>query len=322
MIKHGFLEKERTQRYRCKSCTRTFSDAAKRIYGLFRIPNEKVRGIVTALTEGSSIRGTARMIGVHRDTVLSVLKFAGERAENLLKKRLVDIVAEHVEVDEIWTYVMKRRKGYVNPEKDASWMGDYYVFTGMDSATKLMFIPVIGKRTELNTEIFMQTLAQSIKGRTQITTDGFRAYPKAVKKAFGNRVDFAQYYKEYNMLKKRFPKAYVSASELHKFKDSVRAKASDKPFLVRCGNPDPKKITTSRIERSNLTFRTFCKRMNRATICFSRDEEYLHCATMLFIADYNFVKLHAGLRRKTTPAMAAGVADRIFGIEDLLREGV
>ena len=173
LIKHGFLKKEHTQRYRCKRCVKTFSDADKRQFGVFRIKPEKIVQTITQLAEGGGIRSTARIVGLHRDTVLSVLKFAGQRSEELLKRKLINISSEHVEVDEIWTFVKRKVRKYVEPETDAGWFGDYYTFLGMDSKAKLMFLPLVGKRTEMNAKMFMEALAKSVKGRVQITTDGF-----------------------------------------------------------------------------------------------------------------------------------------------------
>jgi transposase-like protein/IS1 family transposase len=315
LIKHGFLIKEHTQRYRCKRCVKTYSDADKRQFGVFRIKPEKIKQTLTLLTEGNGIRASARIVGIHRDTVLSILKFAGQRCENLLKRKLVNVTAEHIEADEIWTFVHKKQTKSINPENDFNWWGDYYTYLGLESKTKLLFVPYVGKRTETSTKNFMDGLAKSVTGQVQITTDGFRAYRSAVKEAFGNRVDFAQYYKEYNMLK-GFKNRFISLSERHKWKDSYLAQANEKPYLVRAGNPDASLITTSRIERANLTLRTANKRFNRGTICFSRDEECLHYAVMLFVAHYNFVKPHSAIRK--TPAMEAGITDRKWMIEEML----
>lgn len=105
--------------------------------------------MITLLTEGNGIRPTARIVGIHRDTVLSILKFAGQRSEELLKRKLIDVTAEHIEVDEIWTFVKKKERKYLDPEINMGWYGDYYTFLGMESKTKLMFLPLVGKRTEI-----------------------------------------------------------------------------------------------------------------------------------------------------------------------------
>jgi len=316
LIKHGFLKKEHTQRYRCKRCVKTFSDADKRQFGVLRTKPDKIKQTLTLLTEGAGIRSSARIVGIHRDTVLSILKLAGQRCEDLLKRKLVNVTAEHIEVDELWTFVHKKQKRAINPEIDIDWRGDYYTYLGLDSKTKLLFLPLVGKRTETNTKIFMDELSKSVNGQVQITTDGFKPYRAAVKEAFGKRADFAQYYKEYNMLKERKFNPYVSISERQHLKDRYRPKENGKCYTVRSGNPDASLITTSRIERANLTLRTANKRFNRATICFSKDEEYLHYAVMLFVAHYNFVKLHGTI--KTTPAIASGITDRKWAVEEML----
>ena len=234
------------------------------------------------LTEGSGVRASARIVGIHRDTVLSILKFSGQRCEELLKRKLINVTAEHIEVDEIWTFVQKKQRQKINPEYDTDWRGDYYTYLGMESKTKLIFLPLVGKRTETNARNFMDELSKSVNGRVQITTDGFPAYRAAVKDTFGNRADFAQYYKEYNMLKERkIVSSYVSMSERHSWKDRYRPKENGKCYTVRLGKPDASLITTSRIERANLTLRNSNKRFNRATICFSKDEENLHYSLML-----------------------------------------
>ena len=285
---------------------------------MFRLDREKIRQVLVLLTEGNGIRACSRIVGIHRDTVLSILRFAGRRSEGLLKRKLVDIPAEHIEVDEIWTFVKKKERKYIDPETDMKWWGDYYTFLGLDSKTKLLFLPLVGKRTETSAKIFMESLAESVTGRIQITTDGFPAYREAVKHAFKDNVDFAQYYKEYNMLNKCKVNSFVAMAEQHNWKDRYRAQANGKPFLVRCGEPDGSLITTCRIERANLTLRTASRRFNRATICFSKDEEYLHYAVMLFVAHYNFVKPH-GTLKGLTPAIGAGIENKRWKICDLLR---
>jgi hypothetical protein len=144
----------------------------------------------------------------------------------------------------------------------------------------------------------------------------YRPYKKAVKEAFGNRVNFAQYYKEQNMYKKTFD-TRIAPSERHKYKESYIARANGNPYLVRSGSPNIDLITTSRIERANLTMRTSNRRFNRGTICFSKDEEFLHYSVMLFVAHYNFVKPHGTLKQKT-PAMASGITDRKWRVEEML----
>jgi IS1 family transposase len=265
LIKYGFLKKEKTQRYKCKRCNRFCSDADKRTFATLRSKPDKILMVLKLLTEGMGVRGAARGVGCHRDTVLRILKLAGQRSYNLLQKKLQDVPAKHVEVDEIWTFVQKKSEAGTDPELDMNPWGDFYVFLAIESQSKLLFMPTIGKRSENATWRFSDTLAKSTSGRFQLTSDGFRPYKKCIKECLGNRVDFAQFYKEYNMLQ--------ANKKLIKFNQAM--KDSQHLFVVRSGKPDKRRITTSHVERLNLSLRMMNRRFNRKTICFSKDEEYL-----------------------------------------------
>lgn len=299
LIKYGFLKKERTQKYRCKMCRRMCSDADKRTFGTLRSKPETIILVTNLLIEGVGIRGAARVANCHRDTVLRILKHTGQRSYDLLNTKLKDVKASHVEADEIHTFVLKKNRKDIDPEFDTNPWGDYYTFLAMDSESKLLFMPTIGKRSKNKTHCFANELAQSITDRFQLTTDGFRPYKYEMKQAFGSRIDFAQIYKEHHML-----------NAANKRKRAVHA--------VRSGNPDRSRITTSHMERGNLTLRIWNKRFNRKTICFSKDEEYLAYSIYLFTASYNFIKPHSALERKTTPAMASGIATNPLTIQQLI----
>lgn len=272
------------------------------------------------LAEGMGIRATARVVGVHRDTVLRILKFAGGRCQRLLENKLQNVKAESVQVDEIWTTVRRRLKAHqkVDPELDKSQEGDFYVFMGVSKETKLLFTPLVGKRTELSTELFSKALAGFIEGRVQVTSDGYRPYKDHITQAFGNRVDFAQYYKEFNTLKNEVvPPPVIGRDGV--LRQMIKAERPKSLFVVRSGTPEPSKISTCHIERCNLTLRTMNKRFNRETACFSKTVEYLNYSVFLFAAYYNFCKLHSSLDKKTTPAMAQGLAQAQWGINELVK---
>ena len=308
LIKYGFLKKEKTQRYKCKKCNRFCSDADKRTFGTLRSKPETVLMVLKLLTEGMGVRGTSRVVNCHRDTVLRILKLAGQRSYNLLKKKLVDVPVKHVEVDEIWTFVKRKSEINSNPELDLNPWGDFYVFFALESESKLLLMPTIGKRTEAATYRFAVLIyANPHFGRFQLTSDGFRPYKRAIRECLGNRVDFAQFYKEYNMLQ--------ANKKLSQFNKAM--KDSQHLFVVRSGNPDRKRITTSHVERLNLSLRTQNRRFNRKTICFSKDEEYLTYSVYLFAAFYNFCRTHMSLEKGQTPAMASGLSDRIWTIKEL-----
>lgn len=300
LVKYGFLKKERTQRYRCKMCKKLCSDVDKRTFGTLRSKPETILLIIRLLAEGMGIRSAARVSNCHRDTVLRVLKHAGNRSYDLLKRRLVDVKVNHVEVDETWTYVLKKNHKDLDPELDTNPWGDFYIFIGMESENKLMLMPTIGKRSELNTGLFAEELAKTTTGRFQLTSDGFKPYKKQMKQYLGDRIDFAQIYKEHHM-------------------HNATAKDKKEVHYVRSGKPDKRRITTSHVERINLTLRTHNKRFNRKTICFSKDEEYLAYSVYLFTAYYNFCQPHTSLGKRITPAMASEVTDMIWKAEDILK---
>jgi IS1 family transposase len=310
LIKYGFLKKEHTQRYRCKKCSRLCSEAHKRTFGTLRLQHDKILLVLKLLTEGMSVRGSARIANCHRDTVLRVLKHAGRRSYDLLHKKLQEVPVKHVEADETWTFVHKKSKPNTNPEFDLNPWGDFYIFLAIESQSKLLLMPTIGKRNEHATWRFADSMNKSTVGRFQLTTDGFRPYKSAIKESLGNRVDFAQFYKEYNMLTAN--KKHTSFNP--KLKDGQHL------FVVRSGEPDKKRITTSHVERVNLTLRTFNKRFNRKTICFSKDEEYLAYSVYLFAAHYNFCRKH--ITTRTTPAQSAGLTDKEWSILDLLNNAI
>jgi len=207
-----------------------------------------------------------------------------------------------VQLDEIWTYVGKHER-FVRPEENPVEVGDQYVFVAMDSETKLIPSFRVGKRNFTNTWHFVQDLQQRLANRAQITTDGFRPYVNAIEDAFGANVDYAmliKMYSESGQADKRYsPGEFVNAL----------------PIPVT-GNPKPHLISTSHIERQNLTIRMQLRRFTRLTNAFSKKLENLKAALSLHFTWYNFCRVHSTLR--VTPAMASGVADSVWDIQRLL----
>lgn len=262
----------------------------------------KILLVTQLLTEGVGIRASARIANIHRDTVLRILKHAGKRSYELLKRKLIDVPVKHVQADETWTFVQKKADKELDPELDLNPWGDFYIFLAIESETKLLLMPTIGKRSERHTELFAQDLKQATTGRFQLTTDGFRPYKRCMKNALGDRIDFAQFYKEVNMLNAN--------------KKFAGKKKSLK--VTRCGNPDKTRITTAHVERANLSLRHFNKRFTRKTITFSKDEEYLAYSVYLSVASHNFCKVHKGILGNQTPAMASELTDKQWDCLDLL----
>lgn len=266
------------------------------------LPIEKQIQIVSALVEGNSIRSTARMVGVEHKTVMRVLLRVGKRCETILDERMRSLSCKIVQLDEIWTYVAKHER-FVRPDENRIQVGDQYVFVAMDSETKLIPAFRVGKRNAETTWNFVQDLEQRLSVRAQITTDGFRPYVAAIEDAFGANVDYAMLIKTYDGTTgpdtRYSPGQFVNAL----------------PIPVT-GNPKLHLISTSHIERQNLTIRMQLRRFTRLTNAFSKKLDNLKAALSLHFAWYNFCRVHSSLR--VTPAMAANVTDRVFELSELL----
>jgi IS1 family transposase len=266
------------------------------------LPMEKQIQVVSALVEGNSIRATARMADIEHKTVLRVLLRVGDRCEQILSERMRNLPCRIVQADEIWTFVGKKEKR-VTADDDPEVVGDQYVFVAMDSESKLVPCYRVGKRNATNTWYFVQDLQERLAHRVQLTTDGFKPYLNAVDDAFGVDVDYAMLIKTYqegSQTDKRYsPGEFVNAL----------------PIPVT-GNPKANLISTSHIERQNLTIRMQLRRFTRLTNAFSKKLENLKAACALHFAWYNFCRIHLSLR--VTPAMASSVSDHVWNLEELL----
>ena len=263
---------------------------------------EKKIQILNCLVEGNSIRSTERMTGVHRDTIMRLLSQVGVACAKLLDEKLVNLNLQQVEVDEIWCYVGKKQKNVKADDKTRE-VGDQYVFVAMDAESKLIPSYLVGKRSEINAQELMRDLRFRVNGRPQLTTDGFKAYVEAVEKAFGSEVDYSQLVK------------------IYRGDETKRARYSPGEFVKSfptpvTGNPNPDRISTSYIERQNLTMRMQMRRFTRLTNAFSKKLGNLKAAVALHFAHYNFMRIHKSLR--CTPAMQAGIADHVWTWEELL----
>lgn len=268
------------------------------------LPVGKQTQIVSALAEGCSVRATARMVGFEHKTVMRVLLRVGAACARLLDEKVCRIRSRRVEVDEIWTYVFKKQARLT--EDDPPERGDQYVFTGMDSESKLMISYRVGKRDAATAFYLMQDLQARLANRVQLTTDGFRPYLMAVEDSFGMDVDYAVLVKLYG--------TGNTGDQAPEWYGPPRVIAA-MPTPVM-GKPNPKWISTSYIERQNLTMRMHMRRFTRLTNAFSKKLSSLKAAVALHFAHYNFVRIHETLR--VTPAMAAGVTDRLWTVDNLL----
>lgn len=269
-----------------------------------RLSTEKRAQIVAALVEGNSIRATCRMTGAAKGTVTKLLVDLGHACMTHHYETVRGVKAERVECDEIWSFCFAKEKN-VQPDKVGEFgYGDVWTWTGIDAGSKLVISYFVGRREAEDAQAFMHDLASRLSGRVQLTTDGFGPYLKAVRDNFGIDVDFAQLIKNYGRDFKEGTQRYSPPVCIGTER------------RVRIGDPDPTQISTSYVERQNLTMRMAMRRFTRLTNAHSKKLENLICAVALHFTYYNFVRTHATL--KTTPAVAAGVADHAWKLHELI----
>jgi transposase-like protein/IS1 family transposase len=303
----GTYGKRRIQRWRCNFCKITFCQPqAQSPLGTMRTSEEAAARAVQCLAEGCSIRSTERLTGLNRNTILRLLEVIGPRCERLLDSRMRNLRCRYLQCDEIWTFVQKKQRRVKNGERE---IGDQWVFVAMDADTKLVASFQIGKRSIENTRIFMSDLHDRLANQVQITTDGFHFYTKVVEETFGLDVDFAQLVKLFGDYGQHdSPDARYSPPRI----TEVISK-------MRIGNPSKADISTSYVERQNLTIRMGLRRFTRLTNAFSKKLDNLKAAVAIHFAYYNFCRVHSTLR--VTPAMEAGLTDHVWSIGELLGVG-
>jgi IS1 family transposase len=258
--------------------------------------------ILSLLLEGSSVSTIERVTGVHHGTILKLLVLAGEKCERIMAEKIRNIQVRDVEADEVWSFIGKKEKR-VRPEDDQN-LGDCYTFVAIERHSKLVLNIAMGKRDQRTTDSFVEGIRQATAhSRFQITTDGFAPYRSAITTTLHDRCDFAQLIKVYRAApegERRYSPAEVSAVEV----------------VYVMGRPDPERICTSIVERSNLSLRMGMRRFTRLTNAFSKKWENHWAAVALWYCWYNFGRVHKSLRM--TPAMAAGIADHIWSVRELL----
>jgi IS1 family transposase len=267
------------------------------------LPIEKQVQIINSLCEGCSVRSTARLVGVEHKTVLRVLLRAGKRCQRIMDERMRGIYARYIQVDEMHGYVQVRQKNLDPNRHNETTQGEQYVFIAIDAETKLIPSFIVGKRNAENAYYLMQDLDSRLASRVQITTDGFKPYVNAVEDTFGANVDFAQLVKIYS----------GDESSRERYSPSEIVEAVPVPII---GTPNRYHISTSHVERQNLTVRMQLRRFTRLTNAFSKKLENMKAALSLHFAWYNFCRVHSTLR--VTPAMAAGISSEIWPLERLL----
>jgi IS1 family transposase len=243
------------------------------------------------------------MTGIHRDTIMRLLVEVGAGCSSLMDAQMRDLSCQRLQVDEIWTYVQKKQR-HVKEGDDLSRVGDMWTFVAIDADTKLVPVYRLGKRDLPTATDFIDDLAGRLTNRIQLSSDALRAYVEATEAALGADIDYGQVVKAYE------------AEPIGPGRYSPPKVTSAERYTIT-GSPDPAHISTSFVERQNLTMRMSMRRFTRLTNAFSKKVENLRAAVAVHFAHYNFVRLHKTLR--VTPAMAAGVSDRLWSLEELVR---
>lgn len=270
-----------------------------------KLPLHKRTQIIHLLVEGNSLRSTSRIADVSINTVTKMLVDVGRACMNFHNDHVVGLKSTKIQADEIWSFIGCKDKN-ATPEQKESGLGDAWTWVGIDADSKLVVSWYVGNRSAESANVFMNDVASRLTNRVQLTTDGLHAYLEAVTDAFGSQIDFAQLVKIYGS-------SSDSNSKTEKKYSPAKLKSINK--IPICGNPDEAHVSTSYIERQNLTMRMHMRRFTRLTNGFSKKlENHMHAIALHFVY-YNFVKQHKSLR--ITPAMAAGITKRFMSIEDI-----
>lgn len=262
--------------------------------------------ILNCLSEGMGINSTARVTGKSKNTVLKLLTDVGTACALYQDATMRNLKLTDIQVDEIWSFIGAKAKNVPDDSDPALCLGDCYTFTAIDRDTKLMPCWLVGFRTADCADAFIGDLHARLARRVQLTTDGMHSYPAAVAKHFGNNVDYAVLNKSYaagpavKEAKRRYsPAAYAGSTK-----------------IMKIGIPFPSRVSTSHVERANLTMRMNMRRFTRLSNGFSKKiENHMHAISFFFMV-YNFCKVHGTV--KTTPAIAAGVSTFQWTIEDIV----
>ncbi len=268
-----------------------------------RLSREKRAQILHLLCEGSAIRAIARVSGASRKTIGKLLVDAGQACAAYQDQAFRDLSCKRLQVDEIWSFVYAKQANVKRAKKAPAVAGDVWTWTAICADSKLVPSWRVGTRDGATAADFVGDLETRLAGRVQLTSDGNRTYLEPIEDAFGAEIDYAQ-----------LIKLYGRAPEAERRYSPSKCVGCRKEIIE--GEPDPKHINTSYVERNNLTMRMHMRRFTRLTNAFSKKIENLEAAVALHFMYYNFVRIHSAHR--LTPAMAASVTDRLWDMHDLV----
>jgi transposase-like protein/IS1 family transposase len=298
-------DKRGNQRYRCLVCGKIMIDRSNRPLGDMRIPKDKAVMALRMMLEGSSLRTINRLTGLNLHTIASLLLLVGERCQRFWKAKMTNIQTNDVQCDELWSFVGCKEKARPYSKAPEAF-GDSYTFLGIDRDTKLVLAYHIGKRGQ-GDYLFTRKLRHAIQGNCQITTDGFTPYRDTIPSALWDKnITFAQLIKVFGKQTPREEARYSPAPITNIIKKRI------------WGEADESRISTSHIERWNLSLRMGLRRFTRLTNAHSKSFRYHSAAITMWLCFYNFCRVHSTL--KTTPAVKACLTDSAWTVEQLLDE--
>ncbi|MGH6853800.1 MAG: IS1 family transposase [Aestuariivirga sp.] len=269
-----------------------------------RLNQEQRNRLLHLLCEGNSIRSVTRLTGASKNTVIKLMIDAGKACAAYHDANVRNVTAKRVQVDEIWSFTYAKQKNVPGAKAAPDGAGDTWTWTALDADSKMILSYFIGGRDGECAMWFIDDLRARLANRVQLTSDGHKAYLEAVEGAFGGEIDYAILHKVYGSSPESMKGKYSPAECIGTQKHRIE------------GDPDPKHVSTSYVERSNLTMRMHMRRFTRLTNAFSKKVENHAYAVALHMMYYNFVRLHSKLRM--SPAMAAGVSDRLWEIGDIV----
>ncbi len=269
-----------------------------------RLTIEKRAQVISALVEGNSLRSTVRMSGTAMNTILKLLADMGQACTEYQDKALRNLPCKRIQCDEIWQFCYAKSKNVPAEKQGQFGYGDVWTWVALCADTKLVPSWVVGNRDATTAYALMRDLESRLKNRIQLTTDGHRAYLEAVEGAFGCLIDYSMLIKLYG-------------NDAEKEARYSPAECIGTRQIVITGSPDPRHVSTSFVERQNLTMRMSMRRFTRLTNGSSKKVENLEYSVALHYMWYNFARIHKSLR--VTPAMEAGVSDHVWSMEEIAR---
>jgi IS1 family transposase len=274
-----------------------------------RLSRAERAAIIRCLVEGNSIRSTARMTGAARNTITTLLVELGAACSDYQDRALRNLQSRRIECDEIWSFVYAKARNVPEARQDTFGFGDVWTWTAIDPDSKLAVSWLVGPRDMQTGTMFMRDVASRLANRVQITTDANKPYLWAVDDAFGGQVDYAMLIKEYGS-----PQSEDESPTARRYSPN---EVMSVEVRVITGDPDPDLISTSYVERHNLTMRMSMRRFTRLTNGFSKKVENHAAMVSLHFMHYNFGRAHGSLGKRTTPAMQAGIADHVWTCDEI-----